>query len=585
MNQEVDVIPCSFAQQRLWFLDQFKPGDPAYNIPVALRLTGAVDASVLERCLNEIVHRHESLRTTFISEDGRPSQVVYPELTLKLFTGDLRDRLEPMAQARGLVAREAGQPFDLLHGPLLRTVLLRIGDEEYVFVVTMHHIISDGWSIAVFINELASLYEAFTNHRPSPLPELPIQYADYALWQKDRLQDDVLQQQLAYWKKQLAGNHSVVELPSDHPRYNTRTSAGAKYFLEFPRSLTEDLKTLARREGATLFMVLLAAFKTLLFRYSKQDDIAVGSSIAGRNWLETEGLIGFFLNTLVLRSDLSGDPSFRGLLGRVRQVTLGAYSNQEIPVEMLLEALQPERQGDQNPLFQVMFILQNTPMPSLEFAGLKLQPLDFDSGTAKFDLTLDLAEAPEGLKGWLEYSRDLFEAGTIERLATHFRTLLDDIVQHPERSISGLQLLASEERAQVVEEWNRTEQVYEGAQCIHELFEAQAARTPDQIAVVSEQEALELWGIERAGESASALSAAPGSGAGGAGGADAGAFGGDGGGAAGSVEGRRRVRAAGSTLSGEATGADVERLRCSNAAYSTEPGATAPRRVRPSVLP
>ncbi len=489
MNQEVHVIPCSFAQQRLWFLDQFKPGDPAYNIPVALHLTGAVDAVVLERCLNEIVRRHESLRTTFTSEDGRPSQVIYPELALKLVERDLRDQLEPMAQAREFVATEAGHSFDLLRGPLLRTVLLRIGDEEYVFVVTMHHIISDGWSIAVFINELAALYEAFTNNRPSPLPELPIQYADYALWQKDRLQDDVLQQQLAYWKKQLAGNHSVVELPSDHPRHHARTSAGAKHFLEFPRNLTADLKTLARQEGATLFMVLLAAFKTLLFRYSKQDDIAVGSSIAGRNWLETEGLIGFFLNTLVLRSDLSGDPSFREMLGRVRQTTLDAYGNQEIPVEMLLEALQPERQGDQNPLFQVMFILQNTPMPSLEFAGLKLRPMDLDSGTAKFDLTLDLAEGPEGLKGWLEYSRDLFEAETIERLATHFQMLLADAVQHPERSISELELLASEERARV-KEWNRTERVYEGTPCIHELFEAQAARAPQQIAVISEQKSL-----------------------------------------------------------------------------------------------
>ena len=490
MNQEVDVIPCSFAQQRLWFLDQFKPGDPAYNIPVALHLTGAVDASVLEQCLNEIVRRHESLRTTFTSEDGRPSQVIYPELRLKLFACDLRDWSDPMAEARALVTREAGQPFDLLHGPLLRTALLRTGDQEYVFVVIMHHIISDGWSIAVFINELASLYEAFTNGRPSPLAELPIQYADYALWQKDRLQEGVLQQQLAYWKKQLAGNHSVVELPSDHSRHHTRTSAGAKYFLEFPPSLTEDLRTLARQEHATLFMVLLAAFKTLLFRYSKQDDITVGSSIAGRNWLETEGLIGFFLNTLVLRSDLSGDPSFRELLGRVRQVTLDAYSNQEIPVEMLLEALQPERQGDRNPLFQVMFILQNTPAPSLEFAGLKLRPIHLDGGTAKFDLTLDLAEGPEGLKGWLEYSSDLFEAETIERLVTNFQTLLGDVVQRPERSISELELLAPEERMQVIEDWNRTERVYEGAPCIHKLFEAQAARTPEQIAVVSEQETL-----------------------------------------------------------------------------------------------
>jgi len=487
MNHEVFVIPCSFAQQRLWFLDQLQPGDPAYNIPVALHIAGALNASVLENCLNEVIVRHESLRTTFTSEDGQPQQVIYPELSLKLPVIDVSP--DP-SSVTAFIAEEAARSFDLAKGPLLRTTLLRLQDDEWVWLINMHHIISDGWSIAVFINEIASLYDAFTNGRPSPLPPLPIQYADYALWQSDRLQGEFVEEKLAYWKQQLAGNHSLVELPTDKSRQAVKTSRGTKHFLEYSRELTDKLKLLSRQEGATLFMVLLAAFKTLLFRYSKQSDITVGSSIAGRNWAETEGLIGFFLNTLVLRSDLSGGPGFREVLSRVRKVTLDAYSNQDIPVEMLLEVLQPERQLDRNPLFQVMFILQNTPVPKLEFAGLKLRPLEFHSDTAKFDLSLDLTEGPEGLKGWLEYSTDLFEAATIERMAAHFEALLEAIVAQPDVPISKLPLLNTQEKTRLLIEWNQTQRPYTRAQCIHDMFEAQAERHPDQIALIHEQQQL-----------------------------------------------------------------------------------------------
>src|SRR6185312_676172 len=306
-----------------------------------------------------------------------------------------------------------------------------------------------------------------------------------------------------YWRQQLAGAPAVLSLPTDRSRPPTQTHRGQNITFTIPNNLLEEVKNLSRAAGTTLFMTLLGAWQVLFARYTVQWEVSVGSPIAGRNNSEAEQLIGFFVNTLVMRTDLTGDPTFTEVLHRVREVSLNAYMHQDLPFEKLVEALQPERQGDQNPLFQVMFILQNTTMPSLEFGGLKLRPLAFDSGTAKFDLTLDLAEGTEGLKGWLEYSSDLFEAGTIERLATHFRTLLSDLVQHPERPISQLELLPAAERAQVVEEWNRTERVYEGEQSVQELFEAQAARTPEQIAVVSEQEELSYGELnERANQMA-----------------------------------------------------------------------------------
>ena len=486
-------LPLSYAQQRLWYLNQLNPDSGFYNLLTMVELSGPLDVEIFKQSLTEVIRRHEVLRTTFVVVNGEPEQRISPPArAASLSVRNLTSLAEEKQQI--LVAQfareESTKPFDLQNGPLLRAFLVALDERRHVLLLTLHHMVCDAWSLGIFLREVAALYEGFASGQPSPLNDLTIQYADYALWEKDWLQGERMQKQLDYWQRQLAAAPAVLSLPADRSRPPIQTYRGQNITFTIPNNVLEQVKNLSRAAGTTLFMTLLGAWQVLLARYTDQFDVSVGSPIAGRNNSEAEQLIGFFVNSLVMRTDLTGDPTFTEVLHRVREVSLNAYMHQDLPFEKLVEALQPERQGDQNPLFQVMFILQNTPMPSLEFAGLKLRPVDFDSGTAKFDLTLDLAEAPEGLKGWLEYSSDLFEAGTIERLARHFQTLLSDAVQHPERSISELQLLASEERAQVVEEWNRTERVYEGGQCIHELFEAQAARTPEQIAVVSEQEAL-----------------------------------------------------------------------------------------------
>ncbi|HIP96962.1 MAG TPA: non-ribosomal peptide synthetase, partial [Anaerolineae bacterium] len=388
--------PLSFAQQRLWFLDQLAPGNLFYNIPMAVRLTGELDVEALEQSLNEILRRHEVLRTTFRAKGGKPVQIIAPELPLLLLVEDLSHlpETEREAEAGRLVQKEARRPFDLSQGPLLRARLLKLGAEEHIAVVTMHHIISDGWSMEVFIRELAALYEAFSQGRPSPLPELPVQYADFACWQREWLQGEVLDRQLAYWKEQLGNRPLMLDLPTDRPRPAVQSWRGATERFALPTELSKKLRTLSREEGATLFMTLLAAFQTLLYRYTGQEDVSVGTAIANRNRAEIEGLIGFFVNTLVMRTNLSGEPSFREVLKRVREVALGAYTHQDLPFEMLVEALQPERDLSHAPLFQAAFALQNTPMETLELPGLTLSPLDVDSGTAKFDLTLVMAEGP-----------------------------------------------------------------------------------------------------------------------------------------------------------------------------------------------
>ncbi|RMF36691.1 MAG: non-ribosomal peptide synthetase, partial [Chloroflexi bacterium] len=359
-KREGNALPLSFAQQRLWFLDQLAPNTPLYNIPDAIRLRGPLDVAVLERSLNEIVRRHESLRTTFRATDGKPVQVIAPTLKLPLPLVDLSGlpKAAREAEVQRLATEEAQRPFDLSRGPLLRVTLLRLGDEEHVALLTMHHIISDGWSMRVLVQELAALYDAFSHGRPSPLPDLPIQYADFALWQREWLQGEVLEEQLAYWKQQLSGSPPVLELPTDRPRPPVQSFRGAHRPFMLPRPLSQAIKALCRREGVTPFMLLLAAFQTLLHRYTGQDDISVGTPIANRNRAEIEGLIGYFANTLVLRTDLSGDPPFRELLKRVREVALGAYAHQDLPFEMLVDALQPERDLSHTPLFQVMFVLQ-----------------------------------------------------------------------------------------------------------------------------------------------------------------------------------------------------------------------------------
>ena len=408
MNREwTGDVPLSFAQQRLWFLDQFEPGSVVYNIPAAVRLTGPLKVTALEQSLNEIVRRHDVLRATFPTVDGQPYQVICPAMPLRQAQGqlvtlsvvDLRElpEVEREVEARRLATEEAQQPFDLARGPLIRTALLQLGDEDHILLLIAHHIVSDSWSTRVFFQELSVLYEAFSTDSPSPLPALTLQYADFAHWQRQWLQGEVLEQQLSYWKQRLGDIRPVLELPTDRPRPAKQTYRGATHSLTLPASLSESLKVLSRQEGVTLFMTLLAAFQTLLHRYTGRDDIAVGAPIAGRNRAELEGLIGFFVNTVVLRTNLVGNPSFRELLGRVREVALGAYAHQELPFEKLVEELQPERDLRHTPLFQVMFQLSNDPGGAPQLPGLNVENFEFDSGITKCDVTLEVIEKVAGL--------------------------------------------------------------------------------------------------------------------------------------------------------------------------------------------
>jgi amino acid adenylation domain-containing protein len=451
-------LPLSFAQQRLWFLDQWEPGNSAYNMPAAFRLTGPLDVKALECSLNEIVRRHESLRTSFSVVDGQPIQVMAPSLTLTLPVVDLQELPEDERedQPRRLATEEAKNPFDLAQGPLLRSTLLRLGAQDHVLLLNMHHIVSDGWSMGVFFRELSALYEAFSTGKSSPLPELPIQYADFAGWQRQWLQGQMLETQLSYWRQQLETAPPVLELPTDHPRPPVQTYRGARQSLVLSKTLTEALKALSRQESSTLFMTLLAAFQILLHRYTGQDDIVVGTPVAGRNRTETEGLIGFFLNSLVLRTDLSGNPTFRELLARVRQVALGAYTHQDLPFEKLLEELQAERDLSRTPLFQIFFNMINSEdIGTLTLREVTAEQLDFHEPTSKFDLTLYAGDRNGTLWFSLVYNPDLFEPATISGLLGHYHTLLEAIAAHPHRPISSLKLLTEAERNQLSTQRNR----------------------------------------------------------------------------------------------------------------------------------
>jgi len=482
-------LPLSFAQQRLWFIDQLEPGSPLYNVPVALQVEGPLDPRVLERSLSEIVGRHETLRTSFKALEGAPVQVIHPRSPFVLPVVDLSGLPESRraALARRLAEEEAGRPFDLSRGPLLRALLLRLAEEDNVTALTMHHVASDGWSMGILVREVAALYAAFAAGRPSPLPELATQYADFAVWQHSWLRGELLESEIAYWRRQLAHLPPRLELPTDRPRPAVQSLRGAVRPVRLPAELTRQAQALSRHEGATLFMLLLAGFQALLARTSSQKDLAVGSPVAGRNRVEIEGLIGFFVNTLVLRGDLSGAPTFRELLGRARETALAAYLHQDVPFEKLVEELAPERSLAQTPLFQVMLVLQNAPMGSLEVQDLRLHPLPVAGTTSKFDLTVTLTEVDGGLNGTAEYATDLFDSTTIDRLTGHFERLLAAAVAAPERRIAELPLLSEAERGQIVIEWNDTGDTGDtvsfaaGAQ---ELFAAQARRTPDAVAVV-----------------------------------------------------------------------------------------------------
>jgi len=486
-------LPLSYSQQRLQFLDQFDPGSAVYNIPTAIRLQGPLNSDVLKRCFFEILRRHESLRTNFIIQDEKPVQIIEPATSFSLPVVDLEAIPEASREAeiRRLADEEARRPFDLSHDLKLRAILLRLGRDDHVLLLTMHHIASDGWSLGVFFREFAALYTAFVSGKPSPLTELPVQYADFAHWQRQRLQGELFETQLAYWERQIGSNAPVLNLQTDRPRPATQTFNGDRCAVEVTSELTASLKKLSRQDGVTLFMMLLASFEALLFRYTGQEDFVIGSPIAGRIRPEIGDLIGFFVNMLPMRADLTGNPTYRQLLQRVRTAALGAYENQEMPFDRLVEELQPARNLSHSPIFQVMFILQNSPMPGLDLLpDLTLSLIDVNSGTAKFDLSFSLSDMDGELTGWLEYNSDLFDRETIERMLGHWQMIITAVVSDPDQNLADLSLLTAREQEQLLVDWNETEIEYPREQMIQQLFEVQVAQTPEKVAVVFEDETL-----------------------------------------------------------------------------------------------
>ena len=443
--------PVSFAQERLWFVQQIDPDTVAYNIPAALQLSGPLDVVALERSLQEVIRRHEILRTSFQLINSAVVQVIAPSLSFSLETIDLSDA-DREKKVQALVREQAAQPFKLDEGPAWRASLLRLSGEEHVLLFTMHHIICDGWSSDVLVREVTMLYDAYTHDRVSPLPELPIQYADYVVWQREWLSSEVVGAQLDYWKKQLQGKVEPVELPTDRPRSSSQSFRGASQSWEFSAELSQALKAIGRSEGATLFMVVLAALKALLHYYSGQQQITIGAPVAHRDRAETQPLIGLFLNTLVLSTDMSGDPAFRELLQRVREVSLGAHAHQDVPLEKLMEALQPDRSGNGQPLFQATYTLQSVASDEVELSGLTARPLKVENETAQFDLVVNGIDSRSGLFGVFEYSTDLFDAATVARMADNFGRILNTIVAQPNIRLSELkQQLAAFERQEYEE--------------------------------------------------------------------------------------------------------------------------------------
>ncbi|MDJ0729381.1 MAG: non-ribosomal peptide synthase/polyketide synthase [Crocosphaera sp.] len=483
-------LPLSFAQTRLWFLDKFEPNSPFYNIPLALKLVGELNKNALEKSLKQIIDRHEILRTNFITIEEVAHQVVKDKMTWEMSVIDLQGQENAQELAQELAQKDAITPFDLEQDPLIRGTLLLLSDREQVLLLCMHHIISDGWSVGILLEELRELYNNYTQDITPQLKPLPIQYGDFTLWQREWLQGERLNHQLQYWQHKLAGSPALLALPTDKPRPAKQSFAGSHYKFELSSEITEKLIELSRKQGVTLFMTLLAAFKTLLYRYSEQEDILVGTPINNRNHSQIEGLIGFFVNTLVLRTDLSGNPSFNDLLSRVRETAIDAYAHQDLPFEMLVEALQPERDLSHAPLFQVDFLLQNEPLSEIALSGLTTSTLSTESTVAKFDLTLGMENTSTGLVGAWEYNTDLFESPTIERMTGHLISLLEAIVANAEQKIGELPLLTTLEQEQILKQWNHTESDYPVEQCVHHLFEDQVKRTPDAVAVCFEGQSL-----------------------------------------------------------------------------------------------
>ncbi|HVG45327.1 MAG TPA: condensation domain-containing protein, partial [Longimicrobium sp.] len=486
-------LPLSFAQQRLWFLEQLGGLGDTYHIATRLRLGGALDPAALRRALDAMLARHEALRTTFVEVEGEPVQHIAPPGGFRLVEHDLGGHPDAAAELRRVTAEEAGAPFDLEHGPLIRGRLVRMADDEHILLVTMHHIVSDGWSMEVFTRELGVLYAAFRRGERDPLPPLPVQYADYAVWQRTWVEGEVLRQQAEYWKTTLTGAPELLELPVDHPRPARQDHAGAALGIDLGEALTAGLKSLGQRHGTTLFMTLLAGWAAVLARLSGQEDVVVGTPSANRGRTEIEGLIGFFVNTLALRVDLAGSPTVAELLGRVRARALGAQQNQDIPFEQVVELVQPARSLAHSPLFQVMFAWENASEGRLELPGLRVGGVGSASSqvTAKFDLSLSLGEAGGRIVGGVAYATGLFERATIERHLAYLRRVLEAFAADDDlQAVDALPLLPEAERRLVVEEWNATDAAYPRESRIHELFEARAARTPGAAALRFEEESL-----------------------------------------------------------------------------------------------
>ena len=487
---EFDKFPLSYAQERLWFLDQLEPNSPAYIIPAALRISGLLDLAALHSTFNQIVARHESLRTSFSIIDSRPVQIIAPSRSHLLDFTDLShlDHFERERRASSIATDEAHRPFDLSRDHLLRTKLLKLADLDHVLILTMHHIISDGWSISVFIREIAAIYSALVNGQQPRLDKLEIQYADYAAWQREWLEGQQMDSQLKYWRQQLGSEIRSLELPTDKVRPARASYRGGREYAKVSPEVSRKLREMSKRESVTVYMLVMAAYKVMLMRVSGQEDVRVGTPIAGRNRSEVEGLIGFFVNTLVMRTDLSGNPSFRDLLKRVKKVAVEAYAHQDLPFEKLVEELQPERDLSRSPLFQVTFALQGNLLPSIELPGLTIAPLDIIKETAKFDLNLSVSDTDDGFLAGLVYKTDLFEPATITRLLQHFKNLLEGIVANPDERIWDLPLLTPAERHQLIVDWNNTRTGIPNDYCIHELFEAQVEATPNALAVAFKDE-------------------------------------------------------------------------------------------------
>jgi amino acid adenylation domain-containing protein len=484
------LLATSFQQQRLWFLDQLEPGTIAYNLPRAIRLSGSLDPATLGKALQSVISRHESLRTIFTSLDGEPEQIVLSDLPFELPTVDLRalPNADREQAALRIAAEEARKPFDLSRGPLLRAKLLRLGHEDHILILVMHHIITDGWSMSVLFKEVGELYASFAAGRKPKLPELSLQYSAFSIWQRQSVTGDFLTDQLNHWKKKLQGAETVLQLPTDRPRPAVHSGRGNNVRFELSFETNESLKALAKGEGSTLFMALLALFQLLLWRYTSQSSILVGTPTAGRNEVELENLIGFFANTLILRADPAAEDSFRQLLRQARASTLEALAHQVVPFEKLVEALRPDRTINRNPLFQVMFVFQNFPRQKLELAGLVLEEIEFESGLIKFDLTLEIIDLGS-LHCTFEYDSDLYDASTIQRMTGHFARLVEGAIAAPDDKIAKLPLLTATEIQQLAE-WNETGSDYSHELSIHAAFEEQAARSPEKTALICEEKRL-----------------------------------------------------------------------------------------------